>query len=186
MKFLKIALAATAMATAPAAYAQETAPAEATASALTVGATVMGNDGNPVGTIEAISGEVVMLNTGKHTAPVPAAAIGSDENGFSVNITQAQLNEMMDTQVAEANARRDAALVAGAEAVTPNGNPAGTIATVDLEADSIIFEAPTGRVAMKKEHFAVDGDKLIVLFTREDIESAAAAATQGAGTGAAN
>lgn len=186
MKFFKIALAATAMAAAPAIYAQEAAPAEATASALTVGATVMGNDGNPVGTIEAISGDVVMLNTGTHTAPIPAAAIGNDATGLSVNITQAQLNEMIATQVAEANARRDAALVAGAEAVTPNGNPAGTIASADLEADSIIFEAPTGRVAMKKEHFAVDGDKLIVLFTRADIESAAAAASAQAGTGAAN
>ncbi len=186
MKFLKIALAATTLATAPTAFAQDAAPAEAASSALAVGATVMGNDGNPVGTIEAISGEVVVINTGKHKAPVPAAAIGTGEAGLSVNITQAQLDEMMAAQLAEAQARRDAALVAGAEALTPNGNPAGTIVSADLAADAIIFEGPTGRVAMKKEHFAVDGDKLVVLFTRADIESAAAAAAVAAGTGTPN
>jgi hypothetical protein len=186
MKFLKIVLAATALASTPAVFAQDAAPADAATSALTVGATVMGNDGNPVGTIEAISGDVVLLNTGKHQAPIPAAAVGSDATGLSVNITQAQLNEMMDAQVAEAQARRDAALVAGAEAMTPNGNPAGTIVSADLDADAIIFEGPTGRVAMKKEHFAVDGETLVVLFTRADIESAAAAAAAAAGTGAAN
>ncbi len=185
MKFLKIALAATALAAAPAAFAQEAAPAEAANSALATGATVLGNDGNPVGTIEAISGEVVIINTGKHQAPVPAAAIGTGDNGLSVNITQAQLNEMMDAQVAQAIAKRDAALVAGAEVISANGNPAGTLAEVNLDADMIVLASPAGKVALKKEHFAVDGQgRLMALFTREQIETAAAA---GAGaSGASN
>jgi hypothetical protein len=182
MKFLKIALAATALAAAPAGFAQDAAPADATGSALATGATVLGNDGNPVGTIEAISGEVVVINTGKHRAPVPAAAIGKSDTGLSVNITQAQLNEMMDAQVAQAIAKRDAALVAGAEVVSANGNPAGTLAEVNLDADMIVLASPAGKVALKKEHFAVDGEgRLMALFTREQIETAAAAGNGSSG-----
>lgn len=186
MKFLKIALLSAAMAATPAVMAQEAAPAAAEAgSALSVGATVMGNDGNPIGTVENISGDVVIVNTGKHMAPIPAAAIGTGENGPSVNITQAQLDEMMDAQVAEANTRRDAALVAGAEVLSANGNPAGTLAEVDLAVDQIILESPAGKVALKKEHFAVDAQgRLLALFTREQITSAAAAGA--GGTGATN
>lgn len=185
MTFLKIALAATALAAAPAALAQDAAPAaEASSPALATGATVLGNDGNPVGTIETISGEVVVINTGKHRAPVPATAIGASDKGLSVNITQAQLNEMMDTQVAQATAKRDTALVAGAEVISANGNPAGTLAEVNLDADMIVLASPKGKVALKKEHFAVDGQgRLMALFTREQIETAAAA---GAGANGAS
>ncbi len=151
-----------------------------------MGATINGNDGNPIGTVENISGDVVIVNTGKHMAPIPAAAIGTGENGLSVNISQAQLNEMMDAQVAEANTRRDAALVAGAEVLSANGNPVGTLAEVDLAADQIILESPAGKVALKKEHFAVDAEgRLLALFTREQITTAAAAGAAG-GTGATN
>jgi hypothetical protein len=191
MKMLKIALMTAAMAVTPAVAAQSTTAADAATSAqpagsdIAVGATVLGNDGNPVGTIESVSGEVVVINTGKHKAPVPATAIGSGETGPSVNITQAQLNEMMDAQLAEATTRRDSALVAGAEVVSANGNPAGTLAEVDLAADTIVLDSPAGKVALKKEHFAVDSEgRLMALFTREQIETAAAAGT--GGTGATN
>jgi len=191
MKFLKIALLSAAMSATPAVMAQEvpaqgTAAAEAPGADIAVGATVVGNDGNPVGTVESISGEVVVIDTGTHKAPVPATAIGTDASGLSVNITQAQLNEMMDAQLAEANTRRDAALVQGAQVVSANGNPAGTLAEVDLAGDVIVLDSPAGKVALKKEHFAMDSEgRLMALFTREQIETAAAAGAQG-GTGASN
>ena len=177
MTFLKIALAASALVAAPAAFAQTAAPADAASSAITTGATVLGNDGNPVGTVESIAGEVVVINTGKHRAPVPASAIATGEGRLSVNIAKAQLDEMMDKQVAEAAAKRDAALVTGAAVVAANGTPAGTLAEVDLAADTIVLASPAGKVALKKEHFAIDGDgRLMALFTREQIETAAAGA----------
>ncbi len=40
--------------------------------------------------------------------------------------------------------------------VSANGNPAGTLASVDLAADAIVLESLEGPVALKKEHFAVD------------------------------
>lgn len=170
MKFVKLALLVSALAATPmVANAQE------------VGATVYGNDGNPVGTIESVADGVVTVDTGKHKAPIPANLIGSGETGPSINATKAQVDSMMDQQVAEANAKRDAALVAGAPVLSANGNPAGTLVEVDLEADAFVLESPDGPVALKKEHFAVNPQgQLIALFTREQITAAAASAKSAA------
>jgi hypothetical protein len=127
----------------------------------------------------------VTINTGKHKAPIPADLIGAGDAGPSINATKDQIDAMMDEQVAQANAARDAALVAGAAVISANGNPAGTLASVDLAADAIILESPEGPVALKKEHFAVDPNgKLMALFTREQIASAAASANGGSTDGA--
>ncbi len=175
MKTVKLALLATLLAAAP-----------AIANAQDVGATVYGNDGNAIGTVEAVADGIVTIDTGKHKAPIPADLIGAGANGPSINATKGQIDAMMDEQVAEANAKRDAALVAGAAVVSANGNPAGTLKEVDLAADAIILESPEGPVALKKEHFAVSPEgQLMALFTREQIASAAASA-QAAGTGGAS
>jgi hypothetical protein len=183
MKSVKLALIATLLATTPAvAFAQD------------VGATVYGNDGNAIGTVEAVANGVVTIDTGKHKAPIPADLIGTGETGPSINATKAQIDAMMDAQVAEANAKRDAALVLGAPVVSAMGKPVGTISELDLMADAIVLESPEGPVALKKEHFAVNPQgQLMALFTLEQIastaasakEAAAAAGEAGASSGAA-
>jgi sporulation protein YlmC with PRC-barrel domain len=174
MKITKLALIATLLAATP-----------ATAFAQDVGATVYGNDGNAIGTVENVADGIVLIDTGKHKAPIPANLIGAGETGPSINATKEQIDAMMDAQVAEATAKRDAALVAGAPVVSANGNPAGTLTEVDLDMDAIILESPDGPVALKREHFAVDANgQLMALFTRDQIASAAASA-QAASTGGA-
>lgn len=183
MKSVKLALIATLLATTPAvAFAQD------------VGTTVYGNDGNAIGTVEAVADGVVTIDTGKHKAPIPADLIGTGETGPSINATKAQIDAMMDAQVAEANAKRDAALVLGAPVVSAMGKPVGTISELDLMADAIVLESPEGPVALKKEHFAVNPQgQLMALFTLEQIastaasakEAAAAAGDAGASSGAA-
>lgn len=178
MNTVKRALLATLLAASPALV-------PAAALAQDVGATVYGNDGNPIGTVEAKADGIVTIDTGKHKAPIPADLIGAGASGPSINATKAQIDAMMDEQVAAALAQRDAALVVGAAVVSANGNPAGTLKEVDLAADAIILESPEGPVALKKEHFAVSPEgKLMALFTREQIASAAASA-QAASTGGA-
>jgi len=174
MKTAKLALLATLLATASAAaHAQD------------IGATVLGNDGNPVGTVESVANGIVMIDTGKHKAPIPADLIGKGETGPSINATKDQIDAMMDQQVAEANAKRDAALVVGAAVLSANGNPAGTLVEVDLAADAFVLESPEGPVALKKEHFAVNEQgQLIALFTREQIATAAASARSAASAAA--
>lgn len=174
MKSMKLVLMAALLASTPAVtFAQD------------MGATVYGNDGKAIGTVEAVANGVVTIDTGKHKAPIPADLIGAGEAGPSINATKDQIDAMMDEQVAQATAARDAALVAGAAVISANGNPAGTLASVDLAADAIILESPEGPVALKKEHFAVDPNgKLMALFTREQIASAAASASGGSTDGA--
>lgn len=163
MKPVKLALAATLLAATPAmAIAQD------------VGATIYGNDGNPVGTVEQVTDQVILINTGKHKAPVPVSLIFEGDTGPSVNATKDQVDSMMDKQVAEAAAKRDAALVTGTAVVSINGNPAGTLGSVDLATDVITLDSPQGPIILKKEYFAVNpSGQLVALVTREQIAAAA-------------
>jgi hypothetical protein len=61
-----------------------------------VGATVLGNDGNPIGTVEAVADGIVTIDTGKHKAPIPADLIAAGVNDPSINSTKDQIDAMMD------------------------------------------------------------------------------------------
>ncbi|WP_073975080.1 hypothetical protein [Erythrobacter donghaensis] len=170
MKILKQALLAAALAVTPAAaFAQD------------VGATIYGSDGNAVGTVAEVNDQVVVIDTGTHKAPVPVGMVLDGEKGKSVNATKAQIDTMMAERIAEANAKRDAALVEGAAVVSIGGRPAGMLGKVDLAADSIDFKAEGGTVfPMKKEHFAVNPQgQLMVLYSKDQIAAAAAGAKTG-------
>jgi hypothetical protein len=79
-------------------------------------------------------------------------------------------------------AKRDAALVVGAEVVSYGGKPAGTLTAVDLAADSITLESPDGPVLLQKQYFTIDPEgRLMALVTLEQIASAAATAKAGGG-----
>ncbi|PLK23231.1 hypothetical protein C0V72_10690 [Porphyrobacter sp. TH134] len=175
MTKLKLALLAGALAMTPAAaFAQD------------VGATIYGNDGNAVGTVTEVNDQVVVIDTGKHKAPVPVGMVFDGEKGKSVNATQAQVNTMMDERTAEANAKRDAALVQGASVVSAGGSDVGTLAAVDLTADAIMLQTPEGPLKLKKEHFAVNPQgKLTVLYSSEQIASAASGGKAQTATGGA-
>ncbi|MCT2558566.1 hypothetical protein N0B51_06190 [Tsuneonella sp. YG55] len=140
------------------------------------GATVYGPQGGEVGKIVSIEGGTVMLDTGTYKAPLPENAFGKSDKGPTITVTKAQIDAMMAEQVAAANAKRDAALVAGAAVITAKGAPAGSIKSV--EGDAIVLESPSGAVALKREHFAVDAQgALMALFTADQIAAAASAGT---------
>jgi hypothetical protein len=179
MKFFKIVLMSSALAIAPAAIAQEAGtPATQTVS---VGTTIYGNDGNPVGTIEEIADGIAAIDTGEYVARIPAELIGAGEQGPSVNATREQINSMVAAQLAEIEARRDSAMVEGAAVLSANGEAAGTLTQVDLAGNVIVLTSAAGPVTLKKENFALDAEgRLQVLYSRQDIETAAAAASGGA------
>ncbi|QUL36465.1 hypothetical protein [Erythrobacter sp. JK5] len=165
MKFAKLAVLATAMAATPIA-----------ANAQDVGATVYGNDDAPIGTVESNAGGVVTVDTGAHKAPLPASLLAEREIGWTVNATKDQIDGMMAAQKAEAEAKRDAALVVGAAVVSAKGLPAGTLSEVDLVEDAIVLDTETGPIALKKEHFAVNPEgQLMALFTVDQIAAASEA-----------
>ena len=161
MKFAKLAILAGAMAVTPfAANAQD------------VGATVFGNDDAPVGTVESNDGTTVMVNTGKHVAPLPANLLAEREGKWTVNATQGQINGMMDQQVAqqqaaaaeaqaaaaaEAAAKLEAALVVGAPVITNDAQSLGTVS--ELQAENVVVTNDTaGLFTLPRNFFAVDAE----------------------------
>lgn len=182
MKFATLAAAATALALA-AAPAAVSAQAAAPTVQVTTGATVFGPQGGEVGRVVQVSNGVVVVDTGKHKAPLPVSAFGKAENGLSITVTKAQLNSMLDQQIAAANAKRDAALIAGAMVHSPNDAMLGTVKSI--EGDAVILDREDGPVQLKREHFAVNAQgTLIALFTDAQLDAAAGAAAAGVGASA--
>jgi hypothetical protein len=157
---------------AAAAIALAATPALAAPGDVAVGATVYGPQGNPVGQIVTVESGQAVVDTGKHKVPLQLDAYGKGEKGPTITVTKVQLDGMMDQQLADAAAKRDAALVAGAAVVGANGAQAGTIKSVD--GDTIVLESPAGPVALKREHFAINaGGALMALFTADQIAASA-------------
>lgn len=173
MKTIKLALLASVLAATPAAVMAQA-----------VGATIYGNDGAPIGTVKRVDGEVIVIDTGTHEAPVPASTLYDSDKGKTLNLTKAQIDTMMAQKLAEAAAKRDAALVQGAAVMSLGGKPVGTLDTVDLAADKILLDSGQGLLMLKKEYFAVSPEgNLMVLYTSDQIASAAAGANTAASAG---
>lgn len=171
MKFAKLALLASALAAAP--FAAHAADVQA-------GAVVTGPEGNPVGTIESVANGQAVLDTGKHKVPLGVEAFGESETGLTITVTKVQLNDLMDQQVAAANAKRDAALVEGATVMSADGVAAGTIYTVD-DADTAIIQNDAGIVTLTRDAFAVDASgSLMALYSAAQLAANTVAVPEGA------
>lgn len=181
MKIAKLALAAAALTTATA-IVPGTAIAQQAAAA-TAGATVYGNDGVAIGTIESINGETAILVVDGMKAPIPSAAIGTGEQGASLNATKAQIVGMLQAAQQQAIAARDAALVVGAEAMTAKHAPLGTV--LEINGDNVIIARggdEMDKVTLLREHFAADANgALMALLTNAQIDAAVAAQAGTAG-----
>lgn len=164
MKFAKLAMLATAIAATPIA-----------ASAQEVGTTVYGNDDNPIGPVVANDGTNVTIDTGKHQAPLPANLLAEREGKWTINATQAQVNALMDQQVAQAQAAADAqaaaeaaaaakleaALAVGTPVITADALPLGTISELDA-ANVVVTNEEVGLVTLPRGFFALDADDQLV------------------------
>lgn len=152
------------------------ASAASAADGVAVGVKVYGPQGNEVGTIEQVDAQTVIVNTGKHKVPLGHEAFGESDKGPTITVTKAQLDEIVDKQIAEANAKRDAALMAGTAVVSAQNAPLGTIDSVD--GDTVILAREGKKVALKREHFGMSDSGLMAFFTVDQIDQAIAAATQ--------
>lgn len=140
-----------------------------------VGDTVMGNDGNEIGTVAQTNEQAVLLSVGEYQIALPANLFGESETGPTLNVTKAQLVQMHEEQLAEAEAALAAALVEGAAVVTADPQPLGTVDTVD-EANVVIVREDESKVTLPKEMFAVDQNgALVARIMMADLEAALAA-----------
>ncbi len=144
MKFAKLAFMATALAATPiAAQAQD------------VGATVYGNDGNAIGTIESTDGTNAIINTGKYTATLPLSAFGTSEQGPTLNITKAAIEQQLAAAeeaqkkaMAEAQAKAEAEAAAALQAALVVGAP---VITADSQSLGLVDEINGNNVIIKTE-----------------------------------
>lgn len=139
------------------------------------GDTVMGNDGNAIGTVAQVSGEAVLLTVGEYQIALPANLFGESEAGPTLNVTRDQLVQLHEQQLAEAAAALEAALVEGAAVVTADPQPLGTVDSIDGE-NVIVAREDESLVTLPKTMFAVDPNAgLMARIMMSDLEAALAA-----------
>ncbi len=173
MKFKTVLSAAAALTLATAAHAQI---------GPEVGATVYGPEGNPVGTIESVQDGLVVVNTGTHTAPVPAEAFGEGPEGPVISVTKAQLDQMFEDQQKQLVAARDAALVVDATVLSADGVEVGTVTSV--EGDTAIVTLADGPVTVQRDQFSTnEAGALMVLVTEAELMAALNGTGEPAATG---
>lgn len=175
MKFAKLAVAAIALAATPALANDQVA----------AGATVTGPEGNAVGTIVSVENGQAVLDTGKHKVPLGVEMYGQGEAGPTITVTKAQLDGMIDGQLAEAAAKRDAALVVGAEAMAADHAALGTI--LEINGDNIILARggdEMNKVTLLRDHFDATDHGLMARLTNAQIDAAMAQAARASGDAA--
>lgn len=141
-----------------------------------MGATVHGPDGAPVGTIEQIEGENVVINTGTMSAALPASTFGAGESGPTLGWNRAELEAAISAADQEADAAVDAALVPGTELFTVDGVRVGTVSEVG-EGGQVVVQHETGPIALSKEQITLQEGRLTFLATAADLEAAVSAQT---------
>ena len=175
MKFAKSAILALALAAAPAMAADGP----------TVGATVYGPQGNPVGQIVSVENGQAVLDTGKHKVPLAVAMYGKGDKGPTITVTKDQLDGMIDQQLAAAAAKRDAALVTGATVTTADNQTLGIID--EINGDNIVIDRngdKTKKVTLLRSYFdaAATGPQARLTMAQIDQAMAQSSASASAAT----
>lgn len=166
MKFAKLAVAALALSATPALANTD----------VVAGAAVYGPEGNPVGTIVEVQGGTAILDTGTHKVPLGVDSYGTSDKGLVITATKAQLDGMVAAQIAQANAARDAALVAGAAVMDAEHAPLGTIEAVEGDKVTLVRAGEDGAtVVLERDYFGAQDGMLMALMTAAQLDAAMAA-----------
>lgn len=100
-----------------------------TADAFAVGTQVTDANGAAVGTVTAVSGDVVTVKTDKFETNLSKSSFAQSEGKLLVGMTQAELNAAIEKDKAAA----EASLAVGAAVKDSAGASAGTIEAIDAE-----------------------------------------------------
>lgn len=169
MKLAKLALAAALVAATPALANEQ----------VVAGATVYGPQGNAVGTIVSVDNGQAVLDTGKHKIPLGVDMYGKGAQGPVITVTKDQLDGMVDAQLAEAAAKRDAALTVGASAMAADHAPLGTV--LEIDGDNVVIARggdEADKVTLLREHFDATDHGLMARLTNAQIDAAMTAQAQ--------
>jgi hypothetical protein len=168
MKFRNmVAASLLALATVPVAVHAQDAPD------LTVGTMVYDGDGNEVGTIEQLSGDNVIINTGTNLGALAKASFGQGEKGPIVGITKVEFDAALNKAKEEAAAKLATALVPGATVYGIQGTPVGTVNQV-LDNGQVVLTHEVGDVPLPRDQFTTTDKGLSLKFTAEQLDAALA------------
>ena len=162
----------------------QAAPAASAAVQVTVGATVYGPQGDEVGKVEKVEAGNAVINTGKHSAAIPANALGRNAKGLLVSMTRDQLDAAVEAAEAKAAGNLDQALVAGAAIHSADGKDLGKIGSVSPEG-LVTVQRASGSFALKKDMFTTDANGVALRLTEAQINAALAKQQASAATPAA-
>lgn len=154
------------------------APAFAQNAGVAVGAKVFGPQGEEVGTIERVEGDVAVVNTGNLTANLPVDSFGEGENGPTLGWNKADLEAAVNAANQEAAAALEAALVAGSDLYSVDGVLLGKLESIGADG-MVVVALDSGPISLPKDQMAMQADKLTFLATAADVEAAVAAQTGG-------
>lgn len=168
MQFIKLAtgLALAAVTLAAPLHAQTVAEA-----GLSVGAIVYGPQGNEVGKIERIDGEVVILHTGTNSAALSGASFAKGAKGPVIGLTRAQLDEAVSAANQQKEAQLTTALVPGATVRSSDGSEIAKVKTAN-EGGSVVLETAARSFSLDRKLFSTDDKGLVLLITAKQLNEA--------------
>lgn len=138
------------------------------------GATVYDPQGGTVGTVDSVADGAAVVNTGAHTVALPLDKFATSEKGPVISVTKQQLDEIAAQADADAAAKLNTALVAGAAVVDNAGVALGTIDKVD--GDTVVLKTEKGPVSLTRKYFAVANGALMALVTKDQVLAALSSA----------
>ena len=141
-----------------------------------VGATVMGNDDAPVGTVISNDGTTVLVDTGAHQVPLGTDMFAEAEGVYTINATKTAIDTMMADMKAQQAAALQAALVVGAPVVSADAHSLGMIKTI--EAENIVLEGDPA-MTLPKNLFALSPEGMVMVLAEHATLMEALEAAQG-------
>jgi hypothetical protein len=146
------------------------------------GVTVNDTSGNPVGTVESVSGDLAVVSTGTHKVSLPLSAFGQGDKGPIIAMTKAQLDAAASGAQANAKAELKAQLTKGATIYGPDGAPVGTIDETDAQFATL--NVGDQKVKLPLDSFAKGSQGATIGMTAAQLKAAVsgAAAQQSGGT----
>jgi hypothetical protein len=143
-------------------------PAYAQADGFTVGAQVLDSSGNSVGTVTAVSGDVVTVKTDKLDANLGKASFANQDGKLYIGMSQAELN----TAVEKDKAAAEASLAVGAPVKDSAGAAAGSIEAIDAE--FVTLKLASGKsVRLPRNGIAGSANGAVVGVAAADLEASA-------------
>lgn len=134
------------------------------------GAAVSDTSGNPVGTIESVSGDLAVVSTGTNKVSLPVSAFGQGAKGPIIAMTKSELDAAASG--AQANARNEliAQLKAGASVYGSDGAAIGTVDSAD--AQFVTLNLGDQKAKLPLESFSKGAQGPVIAMTAAELKAA--------------